>query len=64
MTNIIITLLPYIAVCGLIGYLGKDKKFGLWGNFAASVFLSPLIGVVLLFAQNQKSEATTEAAKS
>ncbi len=62
MTNIIISLLPYFAVCALIGYLGKDKKFGLWGNFAVAALLSPLVGVVLLFAQSPKC-AGTEVAK-
>ncbi len=54
--NAIIGLLPYIAVCVLIGYFGKEKKLGFWGNFLISLFLSPLVGLIVLFVQDKAGD--------
>ena len=42
--------LAYGVVCLLIAYLGRNRPMGFWGYFFASVFLSPLIGILLLAA--------------
>lgn len=55
--NKLILLLPYIALVSAVAYFGRDRKFGFWGNFAAAFFLTPIIGLVVLFAQNKKVEA-------
>ena len=54
--NAVIALLPYVAVCVLIGYFGKEKRIGFWGNFLISLFLSPLVGLIVLFVQEKPAE--------
>lgn len=52
----LIAISPYIIFCILIGYIGRDKKFGFWGNLFASLFLTPLIGLVVLLAQDNRTK--------
>ncbi|MDA7511206.1 hypothetical protein N8612_05955 [Verrucomicrobia bacterium] len=51
-------MLPYLLVCGLIAYFGKDKKLGFWGNFIISLILTPLVGLVVLWVQVKPEKAT------
>lgn len=39
-----------IALSLIIGYLGRRRKLGFWGLFFGSMFLTPLIGLVILLA--------------
>ncbi len=57
MSPVIISVLPLIFIAALIGYLGKTRKFGFWGNFAVSLFLTPIIGLLVFFAQSPKARA-------
>ncbi len=41
----------YIGLCALIGYIGRDKKFGFIGNFLISLFLSPVVGLIVWLVQ-------------
>lgn len=41
-----------IALSLIIGYLGRRRKMGFWGLFFGSMFLTPLIGVVILLASD------------
>lgn len=43
-------LLPWILASGLIGYLGRRRRFGFWGFFFFSLILSPVVGALSLFA--------------
>lgn len=48
-------LIVYLGLCALIGYVGREKKFGFVGNFFISLFFTPLVGfVVWLFQTNTK----------
>ncbi len=47
-------IILYVATCWLLGYLGRNTKFSFWGNFWVSVVLTPLIGVVVLLAQENR----------
>ena len=38
----------------LIGLLGINSRLGFWGNFFASVLLTPLVGLLLVIASNPK----------
>lgn len=49
----LLPLLPYVILTLFIAYLGKDTKFGFWGNFWVSILLTPLVGVVVLIAQER-----------
>lgn len=44
----------YSILCVAFGYLGKDRKFGFIGNFFVSFVMTPLVGLVVLIAQNPK----------
>jgi hypothetical protein len=58
-------MLVYLGLCALLGYVGREKKFGFVGNFFISLFLSPLVGfVVWLLESDKKSEKPAEVAKA
>jgi len=44
----------YILACFLIAIFGINKKFGFWGYFFGSILLTPPIGIILLFASDNK----------
>lgn len=47
----------YLLLSALIGYLGKDRKFGFWGYFACAFILTPIIGLVIVLASDKKAKA-------
>ncbi len=42
----------YIAVCLVIGFWGRNRRFGFWGYFFASALLTPAIGALLVIASS------------
>lgn len=44
----------YLALAALVGYIGKDRKFGFWGYFFCSILFTPLVGLVIAFASNKR----------
>lgn len=40
-------LLVLIGIASLIGQLGKNRKIGFGWSFALSLFLSPIIGLII-----------------
>ncbi len=51
-----ITLL-YMALCLLIAFVGVNRKFGFWGYFFCSFFLTPPIGALLILASDPKPKS-------
>ena len=51
-----ILALAYIGVCFIIALIGADRKFGFWGYFFGSLFLTPCIGALLLLASDRSPE--------
>lgn len=52
-----------IALSLIIGYLGRKRRMGFWGLFFGSMFLTPLIGLVILLASDDvapSSDASTQ----
>lgn len=47
-------LMIYISICGLVGIIGMNRKLGFWGYFLASVFVSPLGGLVMIAVSDSK----------
>ncbi len=45
----------YIGLALLVGYFGKDRKFGLWGYFFASLIFTPLVGLIMALASDKKT---------
>lgn len=53
-----IAAIPIWFVAALvIGYFGRKYRFGFWGYFLISLFLTPLIGVLTLVAAIPTAEA-------
>lgn len=50
----LVLMLLHVGLCALIGYLGRKRKFGFWGYFAASLLLTPLIGLLLVLASDPR----------
>ena len=50
-------VVAYAALCYLVGLLGKDRKFGLWGLAAISFVFTPVIGILILLASDKKAPA-------
>jgi hypothetical protein len=50
----IITLIIWTIFSLIIGILGKRRRFGLYGNFLVSFFFSPIVGVIVLLASDEK----------
>jgi hypothetical protein len=55
-----ILLFLWVGLSALIGYLGRDRKFGFWGYFAISLLLSWVIGLLCVFASDRRLSATVE----
>jgi len=52
-----------IALSLIIGYLGRRRKMGFWGLFFGSMFLTPLIGFVILLASDDVPSPSDAAAR-
>lgn len=52
-------ILPYVLFALFVGYLGTGRKFGFWGNFFVSLVLTPLVGVVVLLAQEAPKKSSS-----
>lgn len=37
-----------------VAWLGRNRKFGFWGYFFASLFFSPLLALLLLAASDKR----------
>ncbi|MFN3460894.1 MAG: hypothetical protein ACK4ZN_07780 [Oceanibaculum sp.] len=47
-------LVTWIGASWLIGILGRNKRFGFLGNFLISFLFSPVVGVIVLLASDDK----------
>jgi hypothetical protein len=47
----------YVALCALVAYLGRERKFGFWLYLLASFLLSPLVGMIIVLASEKKKSA-------
>ena len=55
-------LILYVAFCWLMGFLGRNAKFGFWGNFWVNIVFTPIIGIIVLLAQDLRWEKGKSAA--
>ncbi len=51
-------LLPYVLLTLLVAYIGQNTKFGFWGNFWVSLLLTPVVGIIVLLAQDHRPPRT------
>lgn len=47
-------LLVIVGLAALVGQLGKNRKIGFGWSFALSIFLSPLIGLIITLFSKKK----------
>ena len=50
----ILLIVLYIGLSALIGFLGRNRKFGFWGFFFSSLLLTPLSGLLAYLASCEK----------
>ncbi|HEY0833829.1 MAG TPA: hypothetical protein VGE72_07965 [Azospirillum sp.] len=48
------TLVAWVLAAWVIAMLGRDKRFGFFGNFLISFLFSPLVGALVLLAEDRK----------
>jgi hypothetical protein len=44
----------YVLTCWIVGLMGRKKILGFWGLFLTSIFLTPVIGLLLLLTSKKK----------
>ncbi len=49
-------LAGWAVVSIFVGMIGSDRKYGFWGSFALSFFLSPLIGILIILFTKTEAE--------
>lgn len=50
----ILFYLFWVSASILVGLLGRKRKFGFWGYLFASIFFTPIVGLVLLLGSDPK----------
>lgn len=52
-----IIVLVYIVLCLIIALIGSNRKFGFWGYFFCSLFLTPIIGSIILLGSDERPKS-------
>jgi len=50
----IIPVLLWIFASWIIGLLGRNKRYGYFGNFLISFIFSPLVGLIVILAADDR----------
>lgn len=50
----LVSFLVLLVLSAIVGYVGKDRKFGFWGYFFFSVLFTPIIGLIITFASDKR----------
>ena len=58
----LISALILALVSAIVGYIGRDRKFGFWGYFFCSLLFTPIIGLVIVLASDKKPAPAAPAA--
>lgn len=48
--------LTWLVLALILGIISKTTKLGFWGGFLISVFLTPIIGLMILLTAKPKKE--------
>ena len=49
-------VLPWLIGAILIGFFGRNFRFGFWGYFFASILLTPIVGLIMLLGAIPKKD--------
>lgn len=58
-----VILLVGVGLAALVGQLGKKRKIGFGWSFALSLFLSPIIGLIITLFSKKKEVDFVEVSK-
>ncbi|MBT5902110.1 MAG: hypothetical protein HOH58_08395 [Opitutaceae bacterium] len=50
----LVSFIILLVLSAIVGYVGKDRKFGFWGYFFFSVLFTPIIGLIITFASDKR----------
>lgn len=53
-TPYLLYVLPILVFSWFLGLVGRDYKFGFWGNFLISLIFTPIIGLIVVLAQDRR----------
>lgn len=48
----------------VVGWFGRNRKFGFWGYFFCSLALTPVVGVIILLASDSEKVEDRDNADS
>lgn len=46
----------YVVLCVIIALIGIQRKFGFWGYFFCSLFLTPVVGAIVVLASDERPQ--------
>jgi hypothetical protein len=61
--HVMIIIIVYIGLCLIIAWIGCNRKFGFWGYFFCSLFLTPVIGALVLLASDERPKRLKKCPK-
>lgn len=59
----IIIAFVYLGLCLLLALIGRNRKFGSWGYFFCSLFLTPIICAIVLLGSDKRPKKTNKCPK-
>lgn len=51
-----IVFIIYLSLCYFVAYLGRNRKFRFFGYFILSILLTPIFGLLLVFASDPRTQ--------
>lgn len=60
---IAVILLAYLGLCFCIALAGSRRKFGYWGYFFCSLFMTPIVGTIVLFGSDNRPKIPKKCPK-
>lgn len=60
---VVVIALAYIGLCFILALIGTNRKFGYWGYFFVSLFLTPIIGSIVLLGSDKRSKPLKKCPK-
>lgn len=52
--SVLITLFVYVLLSWITAWCGRNRVFGFWGYFFASILLTPVLGVLFVIASAER----------
>jgi len=53
-SDMVLTVVIMVFLSYVVALLGRNRKFGFWGYFFCSLFLTPLVGLLLVLASDNR----------